>query len=145
MKRRQNESGVLRGGKSFHREQALTVSHFIADPVGFVTESIMVCKVRQDGFAKFLAGSIKSATFNECGCPVTKVFNYELHTLLHFIASRPLRHWNVTSVLRPGFRLGRCPDTQEIFRSLQNKADDTHLRVLSDGQYPVLRSEYGKR
>ena len=69
----------------------------------------------------------------------------DLDTLLHFIASRPLRHWNVTSVLRPGFRLGRCPDTQEIFRSLQNKADDTHLRVLSDGQYPVLRSEYGKR
>ena len=52
--RRQNESGVLRGGKSFHGEQTLTVSHFIADSVGFVTESIMVCKARQDGFAKFI-------------------------------------------------------------------------------------------
>ena len=49
-------SGVLRGGKSFHGEQTLTVSHFIADSVGFVTESIMVCKVRQDGFAKFIKG-----------------------------------------------------------------------------------------
>jgi hypothetical protein len=47
---------VLRGGKSFHGEQTLTVSHFIADSVGFVTESIMVCKVRQDGFAKFIKG-----------------------------------------------------------------------------------------
>ena len=55
VKQRQNESGVLRGGKSFHAEQTLTVSHFIADSVGFVTESIMVCKVRQDGFAKFIA------------------------------------------------------------------------------------------
>ena len=55
VKRRQNRSGVLRGGKSFHGEQTLTVSHFIADSVGFVTESIMVCKVRQDGFAKFIA------------------------------------------------------------------------------------------
>jgi hypothetical protein len=54
--RRQNESGVLRGGKFFHGEQTLTVSHFIADSVGFVTESIMVCKVRQDGFAKFIKG-----------------------------------------------------------------------------------------
>ena len=54
VKRRQNESGVLRGGKSFHEAQTLTVSHFIADSVGFVTESIMVCKVRQDGFAKFI-------------------------------------------------------------------------------------------
>ena len=53
MKRRQNESGVLRGGKAFHGEQTLTVSHFIADSVGFVTESIMVCKARQDGFARF--------------------------------------------------------------------------------------------
>ena len=52
--RRQNESGVLRGGKSFHGEQTLTVSYFIADSVGFVTESIMVCKARQDGFAKFI-------------------------------------------------------------------------------------------
>ena len=55
VKQRQNESGVLRGGKSFHGEQTLTGSHFIADSVGFVTESIMVCRVRQDGFAKFIA------------------------------------------------------------------------------------------
>jgi len=46
---------VLRGGKNLHGEQTLTASHFIADSVGFVTESIMVCKVRQDGFAKFIA------------------------------------------------------------------------------------------
>ena len=38
----------------FIGEQTLTVSHFIADSVGFVTESIMVCKVRQDDFAKFI-------------------------------------------------------------------------------------------
>ena len=55
VKRRQNRSGVLRGGKNLHGEQTLTASHFIADSVGFVTESIMVCKVRQDGFAKFIA------------------------------------------------------------------------------------------
>ena len=54
VKRRQNESGVLRGGKNLHGEQTLTASHFIADSVGFVTESIMVCKVRQDGFVKFI-------------------------------------------------------------------------------------------
>lgn len=54
VKQRQNESGVLRGGKSFYAEQTLTVSHFIADSVGFVTESIMVCKMRQDDFAKFI-------------------------------------------------------------------------------------------
>ena len=54
MKQRQNESGVLRGGKSFHEKQTLTVSHFIAGAVGFVTESIVVCKVRQDGFANFI-------------------------------------------------------------------------------------------
>ena len=53
--RRQNRSDVLRGGKNLHGEQTLTASHFIADSVGFVTESIMVCKVRQDGFAKFIA------------------------------------------------------------------------------------------
>jgi hypothetical protein len=55
VKRQQNRSGVLRGGKNLHGEQTLTASHFIADSVGFVTESIMVCKVRQDGFAKFIA------------------------------------------------------------------------------------------
>jgi len=54
VKRRQNRSGVLRGGKSFHGEQTLTVSHFIADSVGFVTESIMDCGVRQDGFGNFI-------------------------------------------------------------------------------------------
>ena len=54
VKQRQNESGVLRGGKSFHGEQTLTVSHFTTNPVGFVTESITVCRVRQDVFAKFI-------------------------------------------------------------------------------------------
>ena len=39
---------MLRGGKSFHGEQTLTVSHFIADSVGFVIENIMVRRVRQD-------------------------------------------------------------------------------------------------
>ena len=53
--RRQNESGVLRGGKNLHGEQNVTASNFIADSVGCVTESIMVCKGRQDGFAKFIA------------------------------------------------------------------------------------------
>ena len=53
--RRQNESGVLRGGKNLHGEQTLTVSHFIADSVGFVTENIMVRGVRQDDFANFIA------------------------------------------------------------------------------------------
>ena len=72
MKRRQNESGVLRGGKSFHREQTLTVSHFIADPVGFVTESIMVCKVRQDGFAKFIAVKYKKCYFQRMWLPGDK-------------------------------------------------------------------------
>ena len=53
--RRQNRSGVLRAVNLFMGEQTLTASHFIADSVGFVAESIMVCKVRQDGFAKFIA------------------------------------------------------------------------------------------
>jgi hypothetical protein len=52
--RRQNESGVLRGGKSFHGEQTLTVSHFIADSVGFAIKGITDCGERQDGFANFI-------------------------------------------------------------------------------------------
>ena len=55
VKQRQNESGVLRDGKFFHGEQTLTVSHFTTNLVGFVTESITVCRVRQDGFANFIA------------------------------------------------------------------------------------------
>ena len=44
------------GGKSFHGEQTLTGSYFITNSVGFVTESVTVYKVRQDGFANFIAG-----------------------------------------------------------------------------------------
>ena len=65
--RRQNESGVLRGGKSFrdnprrgsvqneHDHILWMVSNQSTKSVGFVTENIMVCRVRQDGFAKFIA------------------------------------------------------------------------------------------
>ena len=55
VKRRQNESGVLRGGKNLHGEQILAVLYFSTKLVGFVTENIMVCRVRQDGFVKFIA------------------------------------------------------------------------------------------
>ena len=44
-----------RGPSILLREQTLAVSHFIADSVGFVTESIMDCSERQDGFASFIA------------------------------------------------------------------------------------------
>ena len=65
--RRQNESGVLRGGKSFrdnprrgsvqneHDHILWMVSNQSTKSVGFVTENIMVCRVRQDGFANFIA------------------------------------------------------------------------------------------
>ena len=67
VKRRQNESGVLRGGWSFrdnprwgsvqneHDHILWMVSNQSTKSVGFVTENIMVCWVRQDGFAKFIA------------------------------------------------------------------------------------------
>ena len=54
--RRQNESGVLRGGKNLHREQILTTLYFSTKLVGFAIKGITVCKVRQDGFAKFIKG-----------------------------------------------------------------------------------------
>ena len=64
--RRQNESGVLRSGKSFmdnprrgsvqneHDHILWMVSKQSTKSVGFVTENIMVCRVRQDGFVKFI-------------------------------------------------------------------------------------------
>ena len=54
VKRRQNESGVLRGGKNLHREQILATLYFSTKLVGFAIKGITVCKVRQDGFAKFI-------------------------------------------------------------------------------------------
>ena len=65
--RRQNESGVLQSGKSFrdnprrgsvqneHDHILWMVSNQSTKSVGFVTENIMVCRVRQDGFANFIA------------------------------------------------------------------------------------------
>ena len=65
--RRQNESGVLRGGKFFrdnprrgsvqneHDHILWMVSNQSTKSVGFVTENIMVRGVRQDGFVKFIA------------------------------------------------------------------------------------------
>ena len=52
VKRRQNESGVLRGGKNLHREQILATLYFSTKLAGFAIKGITVCKVRQDGFAK---------------------------------------------------------------------------------------------
>lgn len=77
--RRQNESGVLRGGKFFrglfltevvgltmitttfcgsvqneHDHILWMVSEQSTKSVGFVTEDIMVRRERQDGFAKFI-------------------------------------------------------------------------------------------
>ena len=64
--RRQNESGVLRSGKSFmdnprrgsvqneHDHILWMVSNQSTKSVGFVTENIMVRKARQDGFEKFI-------------------------------------------------------------------------------------------
>ena len=66
MNRRQNESGVLRGGKFFRdnpRRGSVQNEHdhilwMVLDQstksVGFVTENIMVRKARQDGFEKFI-------------------------------------------------------------------------------------------
>ena len=54
VKRRQNESGVLRGGKNLHREQILATLYFSTKLAGFAIKGITVCKVRQDGFAKFI-------------------------------------------------------------------------------------------
>ena len=45
---------MLRGGKSFHGEQTLTVQSFTANAVGFAIEGIMDCGVRQDGFGNFI-------------------------------------------------------------------------------------------
>ena len=65
--RRQNESGVLRGGWSFrddprrgsvqneHDHILWMVLNQSTKSVGFVTENIMFRKVRQDGFVKFIA------------------------------------------------------------------------------------------
>ena len=67
VKQRQNESGVLRGGEFFRdnprrgsvqneRDHILwMVSSQSTKSVGFVTENIMVCRARQDGFVKFIA------------------------------------------------------------------------------------------
>ena len=64
--RRQNESGVLRGGWSFrdnprwgsvqneHDHILWMVLDQSTKSVGFVTENIMVRKARQDGFEKFI-------------------------------------------------------------------------------------------
>ena len=54
VKRRQNESGVLRGGKNLHREHILATLYFSTKLAGFAIKGITVCKVRQDGFAKFI-------------------------------------------------------------------------------------------
>ena len=54
VKRRQNESGVLRGGKNLHREQILATLYFSTKLAGFAIKGITVCKVRQDGFVKFI-------------------------------------------------------------------------------------------
>ena len=54
VKRRQNESGVLRDGKNLHREQILATLYFSTKLAGFAIKGITVCKVRQDGFAKFI-------------------------------------------------------------------------------------------
>ena len=66
VKQRQNESGVLRGGEFFrdnprrgsvqneHDHILWMVSNQSTKSVGFVTENIMVCRVRQDGFVKFI-------------------------------------------------------------------------------------------
>ena len=67
VKQRQNESGVLRGGKSFRdnpRRGSVQNEHDhilwmafdqSAKSVGFVTENIMVRGVRQDDFVNFIA------------------------------------------------------------------------------------------
>ena len=64
--RRQNESGVLRGGWSFRddprwgsvQNEQDHILWMVLDQstksVGFVTENIMVRKARQDGFEKFI-------------------------------------------------------------------------------------------
>ena len=54
MNRRQNESGVLRGGKNLHREQILATLYFSANLVGFAIKSITDCGERQDGFVNFI-------------------------------------------------------------------------------------------
>ena len=53
--RRQNRSGVLRGGKNLHGEQILAVLYFSTNLVGFAIKGIMDCGARQDGFANFIA------------------------------------------------------------------------------------------
>ena len=53
--RRQNESGVLRGGKNLHREQILAALYFSTNLVGFAIKGITDCGERQDGFANFIA------------------------------------------------------------------------------------------
>ena len=65
--RRQNESGVLRGGKSFrdnprrgsvqneHDHILWMVSNQSTKSVGFAIKGIMDCSERQDGFANFIA------------------------------------------------------------------------------------------
>jgi hypothetical protein len=53
--RRQNESGVLRGGKNLHGEYILAVLYFSTKLVGFAIKGIMDCRARQDGFANFIA------------------------------------------------------------------------------------------
>ena len=53
--RRQNESGVLRGGKNLYGEQILAALYFSTKLVGFAIKGIMDCRARQDGFANFIA------------------------------------------------------------------------------------------
>ena len=66
MNRRQNKSGVLRGGEFFrdnprrgsvqneHDHILWKGSNQSTRAVGFVTENIMVRRARQDGFEKFI-------------------------------------------------------------------------------------------
>ena len=73
--RRQNESGVLRGGKSFrdnprwgsvqneHDHILWMVSNQSTKSVRFVTENIMFRKVRQDDFEKFMTVKHKKSYY----------------------------------------------------------------------------------
>jgi len=55
VKRRQNESGVLQGGKNLYGEQILAVLHFSTKLAGFAIKGIMDRRARQDVFANFIA------------------------------------------------------------------------------------------
>ena len=53
-----NLSGIIHGEAVFKMNTTTSCGWFQTnqqDVVGFVTENIMVCRVRQDGFANFIA------------------------------------------------------------------------------------------